>query len=145
MADALTYNEPRKDQSTILLSALTKLQATKSHQHLTSHFSEPNTAYYMRDASFLGRTKTAKGFKNLIRVTFIRSSIYSEKRSLTPPPRGHSFVVIFGDDLTPEHFISIPMPDSATLRDTTLLADGAEYKLSVEATFKSFRKINSDR
>ena len=115
MADAVTFNEPRKDQSGILLSALTRLQAIKSYPQISSRFSEPDTAYYLKDASFLGRVKNAQGFTNLIRFTFIRSSPYSEKRASTPPPRCHSFVVIFGDDLMPEHFISIPMPDSTTL------------------------------
>ena len=147
MADAVTYNEPRKDQSSVLLSALTKLQTIKSYPQITSRFSEPDTAYYLRDASFLGRTKTAQGFKNLIRVTFIRSSPYSEERASTPPPRGHSFVVIFGDDLTPEHFISIPipMPDSAILQDTVLTVDGGLYPLSAEATFKAFTQIKSEQ
>lgn len=141
MADAVTFNEPRKDQSNILVSALTRLQTIKSHPQITSRFSEPDTAYYLRDASFLGRTKTAQGFKNLIRVTFIRSSPYSKERASTPPPRGHSFVVIFGDDLTPEHFLEIPMPDSAILQDTVLTVDGSPYKLSSEATFKAFTQI----
>ena len=145
MADAETYNEPRKDQSSILLSALTRLQAIKSYPQLNSHFSEPETAYYLRDASFLGRTKTAQGFKNLIRVTFIRSSPYSEERALTPSPRGHSFVVIFSDDLTPEHFLPIPMPDSAILQDTVLTVDGGLYPLSSEATFKAFTQIKSEQ
>jgi hypothetical protein len=145
MADAVTFNEPRKDQSTILLSALTRLQTIKSYPELTSRFTEPDTAYYLGSSSFLGRTKTAQGFKNLIRVTFIRSSPYSEERGTTPPPRGHSFVVIFGDDLAPEHFISIPMPDSALLRDTVLTVDGVLYPLSLEATFKAFTQIKSEQ
>lgn len=145
MADAVTFNEPRKDQSNILLSAITRLQAIRSYSQITSHFSEPDTAYYLRDASFLGRAKTAQGFKNLIRVTFIRSSPYSEERSLTPPPRGHSFVVIFGDDLTPEYFISIPMHDSAILQDTVLTVDGGLYPLSAEATFKAFTQIKIEQ
>lgn len=145
MSDAVTYNEPRKDQSNILLSALTGLQALKSYSQLNSHFSEPETAYYLKDASFLGRTKTAQGFKNLIRVTFIRSSSYSEECASTPPPRGHSFVVIFGDDLTPEHFISIPMPDRAILQNTVLTVDGSLYQLSSEATFKAFTQIKSEQ
>ena len=145
MADAVTFNEPRKDQSSILVSALTRLQAIKSFPQITSHFSQPDTAYYLRDASFLGRTKTAQGFKNLIRVTFIRSSPYSEERASKPPPRGHSFVVIFADDLTPEHFISIPMPDSATLQDTVLTVDGGLHPLSTEATFKAFTQIKSEQ
>jgi hypothetical protein len=145
MADAVTFNEPRKDQSSILLSALTRLQAIKSYPQITSRFSEPDTAYYLRDASFLGRTKTAQGFKNLIRVTFIRSSPYSEKRGSTPPPRGHSFVVIFSDDLTPEHFIEIPMPDSAILEDAVLTVDGSPYKLSSETSFKAFTQIKSEQ
>jgi hypothetical protein len=145
LADAVTFNEPRRDQSSILLTALTRLQAIESWPELNSHFSEPKTAYYLRDASFLGRTKTARGFKNLIRVTFIRSSPYLEKRTLSPPPRGHSFVVIFGDDLTPEHFINIPMPDSAILQDTVLTVDGSPYQLSSETTFKMFTQIKSEQ
>jgi hypothetical protein len=144
-ADAVTYNEPRKDQSNILLSALAKLQEIKSYPELHSDFDEPETAYYLRDASFLGRTKTAQGFKNLIRVTFIRSSPYLEERSSTPPPRGHSFVVIFGDDLTPEHFISIPMPDSAILQGAILTVDGSHYQLSSEAAFNAFNQIKSEQ
>jgi hypothetical protein len=141
MADEVTFNEPRKDQSSVLLSALTKLQALKSYPQITSSFTEPDSAFYLRDASFLGRTETANGFKNLIRVTFIRSSPYGEERASTPPSRGHSFVVIFDDDLTPEHFISIPMPDSAMLQKSVLTVDGSPYQLSSEGTFRAFTKI----
>lgn len=144
-ADAVSYNEPHRNQTSVLLRALTTLQASKSYPQLNSHFSEPETAYYLRDASFLGRTKSARGFKNLIRVTFIRSSPYSEQRALTPPPRGHSFVIIFSDDLTPEHFMSIPMPDSATLQDSVLTVDGGLYPLSTESTFNAFTQIKSEQ
>ena len=143
-ADALTYKEPRKDQSNVLLVALTKLQALKLSR-LHSRLSDSETTYYLRDASFLGRTDTVQGFKNIIRVTFIRSSPYSEERGFTPPPRGHSFVVIFDDDLEPEYFLPIPMPNSAVLHDTTLNVDEGLYGLNVEATFKAFTKIKSEQ
>jgi len=143
-ADALTYKEPRKDQSNVLLGALTKLQALELPR-LHSCVSDPETTYYLRDASFLGRTNTTQGFKNLIRVTFIRSSPYSEDRGLTPPPRGHSFVVIFDDDLEPQYFLPIPMPDSAVLQDTVLAVDEDLYGLTVDATFNAFTKIKSEQ
>lgn len=142
-ADALTFKEPRNDQSNVLLVALTKLQEHKL-PGLHSHLSDPETAYYLRDASFLGRTDTVRGLKNLIRVTFIRSSPYSEERGHTPPPRGHSFVVIFDDHLDPEFFLPVPMPDSATLQDTVLAVDGVMYNLTKEATFNAFTDIKSE-
>ncbi len=143
-ADALTFNEPRKDQSNVLLVALSKLQAHKLPK-LHSRLSDPETTYYLRDASFLGRTNTVRGFKNLIRVTFIRSSPYSEERGLTPPPRGHSFLVIFDNNLDPEYFLPIPMPDSATLQDTVLSVDKGLYALTTKATFNEFTKIKSEQ
>lgn len=144
MADAVSYNEPRSDQSTILLSALSRLQALKSWPQLNSHFSDPKkTAYYLRDASFLGRTKTIQGLKNIIRVTFIRSSPYTEAKSSTPPPRGHSFVIIFSDDIEPECFISIPMPDAAVLKEDALVIDGSPFSLMSESIWRAFIPIKS--
>lgn len=144
VADAVSYNEPRSDQATILLSALSRLQSLKSWPQLNSHFSEPDTAYYLRDASFLGRTKTIQGFKNVIRVTFIRSSSYTDVKSSTPPPRGHSFVVIFSDDIEPECFISIPMPDAAILKEEALVIDGSPFSLKVEDTWELFTSFKSE-
>lgn len=144
-ADAVTYNEPRKDQSNILIAALTKLQAIERVGLSSNHDDTDSSSYYLRDASFLGRTKTARGFKNLIRVTFIRSSLYSQERALTPPPRGHSFVVIFDDDLTPERLIDIPLPNSASLEESVLIVEDSRYPLTTDATFEAFSPIKSEQ
>ncbi|MEZ5300369.1 MAG: hypothetical protein R3F11_06845 [Verrucomicrobiales bacterium] len=141
-ADALTFNEPRKDQSNVLLDALTKLQALELPR-LHSHLSDPETTYYLRDASFLGRTDSPQGIKNLIRVTFIRSSPYTEKRGFTPPPRGHSFVIFFSENLDPEYFWPIPSPESAALESSSLNIEGRVYDLTAEATFRTFTPIKS--
>lgn len=143
-ADALTFKEPRKDQTNVLIVALTKLQARELPQ-LQSRLSDPDTTYYLRDASFLGRTDTVRGFKNFVCATFIRSSPYSEERRITPPPRGHSYVVIFDEDPDPEYFLPIPMPDSAKLQDTVLAVDEGLYALTAEATFSAFKKIKSEQ
>lgn len=145
MADALSYNEPRKDQFRVLMTAITKIEAL-SDSPLHSYLSkDESTSYYLRDASFLGRTTTVKGYMNLVRVTFIRSSPYLEERSLTSPPRGHSFVVFLDDELDPKYFLSIPMPDSAILDRKILSVDESKYVLTLDASFQLLTPIKTEQ
>ncbi|GAA5496353.1 hypothetical protein Rhal01_02536 [Rubritalea halochordaticola] len=142
-ADAETYHEPHRNHPDILLKAMQALQASDS-PFFQSKFHAPDTAYYLRDISFMGRYETKHGYKNLIRCTYIRSSPYIAERSSTSPPRGHSYLVAFSYELKPEYYLPIPMPESASFTDHQLLIKGADHekydlrKADVFSTWRSF-------
>jgi hypothetical protein len=127
-ASAESENEPSAGQYDILSKAI-------SASPIKSHYSDKEKiAYYLRDASFIARVKTIKGYLLVFRFTFIRSSPYRE--GAITPPRGHTFAIVFDDNFDSAWYREADMPDDLKLDGVKLSAEGQWAVVLPELTLK---------